>query len=110
MSIDENNPLGYVQYANTLFYTPDFLGGSKKGALENFRKALVLMERDKEEIKDDWNYLNLLTVIAQSYEKTGNNELADACYQKIITIEPNYDWVKNELYPQFLKKIENSHE
>jgi tetratricopeptide (TPR) repeat protein len=110
MSIDENNPLGYVQYANTLFYTPEFLGGSKKDALECFKKALTLMERDKEEIKNDWNYLNLLTIIAQSYEKTGNNELAKACYQKIITIEPNYGWVKNELYPQFLKKIKNSHE
>lgn len=104
ISIDKNNPFGYVQYGNTLFYTPEFAGGSKKDAMECFIKALALMEVDKDQIKEDWNYLNLLTLIAQTYEKSGNIELADSYYQKIIKFEPNFLWVKNEKYPQFLKK------
>jgi uncharacterized membrane protein len=62
------------------------------------------MEADKEGVTENWNYLSLLTLITQSYISTNNIDAAKAYFQKIFKVEPNYLWVKNELYPQFLKK------
>jgi len=63
------------------------------------------MELDKEGIKEDWNYLSILTLITQSLIATNNYDEAKVYFQKLFKVEPNYLWVKNELYPQFLKKL-----
>lgn len=101
---DKENPLGYIQYGNSQFYMPPIFGGSKEEAIVYFQKARELMERDPGQIKNDWNYLSLLTVIAQSYEHIGEYERAKEYFEKILKIEPEYKWVKDELYPQFLQK------
>jgi len=107
MKTDGENPYGYVQYGNSQYYMPKAFGGSKKVAIDYFKKAQTLMEKHKMQIVEDWNYLSLLTLLAQAYAETENFELAKAYYQKILKIEPNYIWVKNELYPQFLKTYTN---
>ncbi len=105
IKLDEKNPFGYIQYGNSQFYMPAVFGGSKTVALEYFRKAEGLMELDKEGINEDWNYLSVLTVITQSLIATNHYDDAKIHFQKIFKVEPNYLWVKNELYPQFLKKL-----
>ncbi len=105
MKLDEKNPFGYIQYGNAQFYMPPIFGGSKIEALAYFKKAEVLMEINKEAIVEDWNYLSILTLIVQSCIATNNFDEAKLYFQKIFKIEPNYLWVKNELYPQFLQKI-----
>ncbi|MHC1705061.1 MAG: tetratricopeptide repeat protein [Tenuifilaceae bacterium] len=105
MKLDDKNPFGYIQYGNAQFYMPAIFGGSKTVALEYFKKAEELMELDKEGIKADWNYLSILTLITQSLIATNNYDGAKQYFQKIFEVEPNYLWVKNELYPQFLKKL-----
>ncbi len=100
---DKDNPLGYIQYGNSQFYMPPIFGGSKEEAIDYFQKAERLMERDTNQLVNDWNYLSLLTLIAQSFEQTGQYEQAKEYYEKILKIEPEYKWVKNELYPHFLK-------
>lgn len=104
IKLNTKNPFGYIQYGNAQFYMPPMFGGSKTEALEYFRKAEKLMESDKEGVTENWNYLSLLTLIIQSYISTNNIDAAKAYFQKIFKVEPNYLWVKNELYPQFLKK------
>lgn len=104
IKLDIYNPYGYMQYGNALYYMPVFIGGSKKVALENYLKAEKLMERNKEDLKNNWNYLNLLTVIAKAYSEKGDKATAKAYYEKILKYEPDYLWVKNELYPQLLKE------
>lgn len=104
IKLDANNPYGYLQYGNALYYMPSFVGGSKEEGLENYLKALNLMERSQENLKNDWNYLNLLTVIAKAYTEKGDKPTAKAYYQKILKYEPDYLWVKNELYPRLLKE------
>ncbi len=101
---DANNPFGYIQYGNALYYMPSFIGGSKDVALENYLKAEKLMDNNKDELMNDWNYLNLLTVIANVYVEKGDKHKAKSYYDKILKAEPNYLWVKNELYPQLLKE------
>ncbi len=105
IKLDAQNPYGYIQYGNAQFYMPAMFGGSKTEALEYFRKAEGLMELDKEGIKEDWNYLSILTLITQSLIATNNYDEAKVYFQKLFKVEPNYLWVKNELYPQFLKKL-----
>jgi len=105
IKLDAQNPFGYIQYGNAQFYMPAMFGGSKTEALEYFRKAEELMELDKEGVKEDWNYLSILTLITQSLIATNNYDEAKVYFQKLFKIEPNYLWVKNELYPQFLKKL-----
>jgi len=105
MQQDDKNPYGYIQYGNSQYYMPAFFGGSKKVAVEYYEKAKKLMELDENQIKQDWNYISLLTIIAQAYTELKFYKTAQTYYEKILRIEPGYLWVKNELYPELLKKI-----
>jgi tetratricopeptide (TPR) repeat protein len=104
MELDPQNPYGYIQYGNSQFYMPAIFGGSKTLALEYFKKAEKLMEANKEKIKKDWNYLNLLAFIGKAYTETGDYYMAKEYYEKVLKIEPGFLWVKNELYPELLNK------
>jgi len=107
IAADSLNPMGYIQYGNALFYMPAVLGGSKSEAIENFKKAKTLMERNPKKINNDWNYLSLLAIIGQSYEELGEFEQAKAFYQLALKKEPGFNWVKNELLPQIEKQENN---
>ncbi len=102
---DKENPYGYIQYGNSQFYMPAVFGGSKKVALQYFKTAEKLMESDQEKIKENWNYLNLLAFIAITYTEINDYAMAKAYYDKILKIEPDFLWVKDELYPALLNKI-----
>lgn len=102
---DPNNPYGYIQYANSQFYMPAVFGGSKKIALDYYTKAKKLMERNHQKVIEDWNYLSLLSMIAKTYTELKDFNQAKLCYEEILKIEPDFLWVKNELYPELLKKI-----
>jgi hypothetical protein len=65
------------------------------------------MEKNKEDLHEDWNYLNLLTVIAQTYSYLKDYKLSKQYLEKILIIEPRFTWVKNELYPELIKKMNN---
>ncbi len=101
---DQANPYAYMQYANAQYYMPVAFGGSKKTAITYYLKAQKLMETTHEP-QQDWNYLSLLAIIGKAYEETGNDNLAQFYYQKILKIEPNFLWVKNELYPKIKNKV-----
>lgn len=98
---DENNALGYIQLGNIDFFMPPIFGGSKDRAIENYLRAEQLMEADG---KGDWNYLALLVQLAEAFEVTGKIDKAGAFYVKALFREPNFSWVKDELYPAFTKK------
>ena len=107
MAQDKKNPFGYIQYGHCLFYMPSLFGGSKQEALVYFKKAEELMLQNEKQLKKDWNYLSLLTLIGQSYLILKDYELARVYYEKAITAEPGFIWVKSELYPDLLKMIKN---
>lgn len=104
MDQDKNNPMGYIQYGNSQFYMPPVFGGSKKVAIDYFEKALELMEGDSLQTRCNWNYLSLLTQITQSFEAIEEDEKAEFYYQTILKKEPRFVYVKEELYPEFLKE------
>jgi len=105
MKLDKANPYGFLQYANAQYYMPETFGGSKTVAIDYYKKAQILMEKNSDDIISDWNYLSLLTIIANAYTETKKYTLAKEYYDKILKIEPEFLWVKNELYPVILKKI-----
>jgi len=102
---DSKNPFGYIQYGNCLFYMPSLFGGSKEEALIYFKKAEQLMQLNGNSLKNDWNYLSVLTLIGQSYIKIKNYKLAKVYFDKVLKAEPRFTWVKNEIYPELLKMI-----
>jgi len=105
---DPENYLGYVQYGNAQFYMPAAFGGSKKEALEYFLKARRLLEKNKEEIKGDWNYLSLLVLIGQTYSYLDELSSSKSLYEYILSLEPGFTYVRDELYPALLKKIKKT--
>lgn len=103
--LDPGNYLGYVQLGNIEFYMPSVFGGSKKEALEHYLIAEKLLAGTSGPKLPDWNYLSLLTVIAQSYTYTGDLQSAKKYLELILRVEPEFLWVKNELYPQVIDKM-----
>lgn len=103
MEENPNNPYGYIQYANAQFYMPPVFGGSKTVALEYYKQAKTIMEKDPVDMKNDWNYLSLLTNMAEAYTEIKEYKKAEQYFKYILKIEPNFFWVKNELYPNFIK-------
>jgi tetratricopeptide (TPR) repeat protein len=103
MEENPNNPYGFIQYANAQFYMPPVFGGSKTEALEYYKQAKTIMEKDPVDMKNDWNYLSLLTNMAEAYTEIKEYDKAEQYFKNILKIEPNFLWVKNELYPKFIK-------
>lgn len=101
--LDPENYFGYIQLGNIDYFRPSIFGGSKKRAMENYLKAEKQMILTAN-YQNDWNYLSLLTQIAQGFEATKDFKNAENYYKKILSIAPNFGWVKNELYPKFIKK------
>lgn len=107
VDLDSNNYFVYIQLGNIAFYTPPLLGGSKAEAMKNYLKALSLMEKHPDDLKYNWNYLNLLATIINAYSELGNYELAQTYCIKTLAIEPEFDWVKNKLYPKIIKILKD---
>lgn len=105
MKQDSSNPFGFIQYANAQYYMPAAFGGSRILAIRYYQKAEKIMKSNPVYLKEDWNYLSLLVTIAKAMEETGNLKAARQYYERILKIEPNFLWVKNELYPNLIKKI-----
>jgi tetratricopeptide (TPR) repeat protein len=103
MQKDANNAMGYLLYGNTLYYRPSAFGGSKTEAIDYYLIAERKMELSAQGNVGNWNYLNLLAIIGKAYHETGNIIKAKEYYNKALTFEPNFVWVKNDLLPKLNK-------
>ena len=101
---DHENALIIINKANLLFYSPSAIGGDKDDALQLYHKAMVLMEKNKD-TDQNWNYLNLLTTIAIGLDKTDKPREAKKMFEKILKLEPDFKWVRDDLYPNLLKRM-----
>ncbi len=101
LELDPDNAQGLIDKGNMLYYAPRIFGGDKPLALKYFLKGAAVMEKNKD-TSENWTYLNLLTIIASAYEKTDNLKMARLTYEKILRIEPNITWVRDDIYPKFL--------
>jgi tetratricopeptide (TPR) repeat protein len=104
-SIESNpdNPVAWMEKANTRFYTPATFGGSKKEAAELYAKAVSLFEQDLQS-NHKWLYLNTLVGLSKSYQYLDKNRLAVATLEKALAFEPGFIWVKEDLLPEAKKR------
>ncbi len=100
LKLDSQNPLAWILQGNSLYYMPGFMGGSKEKALESYQKAILLFEKNRVNLKNNWLYINTLTLLANGYSEMNLNQKAGSIYEHILRIEPNVKWVKDELYPR----------
>jgi tetratricopeptide (TPR) repeat protein len=107
LKLDPGNYFGYIQYGNMKFFMPSTLGGSKKEALKHYLKAKELLEKNQDLTSGDWNYLSLLIVIGQTYTYLKDYSSARKVYENILKAEPGFTYVRDDLYPKLLDKIEN---
>jgi tetratricopeptide (TPR) repeat protein len=107
LKLDPENYFAYMQMGNIQFYMPAMFGGSVNDAIRYFLEAKKQMEKNRNALLRDWNYLHLLTLIAQAYTDAGNFNAAKIYYEAILKIEPRFHWVKNDLYPEILKQCKN---
>lgn len=105
LQLEPGNIQAHVDKANALYHTPGLFGGDKKQSLKLFLKASTLLEKSKQ-TDNNWFYLNVLTLTAKNYESLEQWQNAKAIYEKIMRFSPDYKWVKNELYPALLKKMD----
>jgi len=105
IKLNNENWLGYIQLGNTEFYRPSTFGGSKKEALGYYLKAKELIEKEGDTV-ENWNYLQLLVVLGQTYTYLNDYANAEAVFKNILKMEPGFVYVRDELYPAFLKKKE----
>jgi len=96
VKLNNENPCGFIQMGNIQFYMPSAFGGSKQLALEYYKTAEKLMEKNSSTIENNWNYINLLIVIAQAHTKIKDYKTAKEYYEKILKIEPHFQWAKVE--------------
>jgi len=107
LALDKENYFAYIQYGNIQFYMPAAFGGSKKEGIEYFLKAKEILEKNPVDLTENWNYLSLLLIIGQSHTYIDDLNSAKNVYENILRLEPDFLYVKNELYPRLLKKMEN---
>ena len=104
--INPNNPFAYVQLANVKYYQPVVMGGSKEKAIEYYLEAeSTFLKQRPEEIIDNWLYLNVLAMIAISYTEFEQYDKAKAYYEKMLVLQPNYGWIKNDMLPSLMTKM-----
>lgn len=105
LKLDSLNWIAHAQKANLKYYSPEIVGGSKAEGLKYYLKTKALIESQGLAVHN-WNYLNVLTSIAIACDELDRPKVAKKYYEYILKLEPNYKWVKDELYPELLKKLE----
>jgi len=105
VELDNNDPTAWIEKANSNYHTPAIFGGSYKDAIKNYKTAVKLLEQDINKYEGHWIYIHTLTWLAKSYEENSDLLNAKKTYEKILNIAPDFQWVKNELYPDLIKKL-----
>lgn len=88
-------------------YAPSWAGGNPAEAVTLFAKAASEISKDPETQTYDWYYLHLMASYGQSLQKTGKAARAIEVYRQVLSVEPSFQWVKNELLPQALAEAKS---
>lgn len=104
IELNIENPYGWLEKANAEYHMPRAFGGSYEDALKYYQKSINYFE-NQEEISHNWIYLNTQVWMAKTYEKLGQDQEAIAIYKRLLSLVPDFNWVKNELLPELNSKI-----
>ena len=102
--MDKNNLIAILNKASALYFLPAVFGGNKAETIRLLNYACSLMEKSGDTL-DNWMYYYTLIFIGRSNEKTGKLIEAKHAFEKVLQLEPEFKWVKNDLYPAVFKAI-----
>lgn len=110
--INPMNPISYMIRGIMKYNTPGLFGGSYEEAVQNFSKAISIFSNSKNDdtLQPSWVYLEALAWLGRSLEKTNDLDAAEFIYQKALSIEPDFSWVKNSLLPRVEEKLRDKGE
>ena len=100
VELDSSNPMAWMEKGNAEYHMPRIFGGSYNKAAQYYKKAINYFEKQHDG-QHTWMYMNALAWLAQSYDKAKEDDQARETYEKILALEPDFKWVKEELYPEF---------
>jgi tetratricopeptide (TPR) repeat protein len=105
LTINPNSIQAIIEKANAAHYAPSMFGGDPLEAINYYLKAISIFEKQNGGTPPQlWVYLNVYAQLALAYEKSKQIDKASATYKRILVIAPDFKWVKDELYPAFIKK------
>jgi len=104
LELEPDNVHALLEKGNAEYHMPRMFGGSYEKAIHYFQNAVQNLERNAPDLSCNWIYMNALAWLAQSYEKAGGIHRAEKIYKRILTLEPDFNWVAEELYPKFKQK------
>jgi len=92
-----DSPQAWIEAGNKDWHMPAAFGGSRERAIQEYKKAIQLMEKDPAFIKNNWYYLNVHMILAGWYESRNSTFFAHELYRKILLIEPRFNWAREKL-------------
>ena len=98
---DSLQPLVLYNRGNVYYHAPSFVGGSKRKALDCFRRAQQLAEADST-TATLWIHPAICLTIAQCYEAIGNPEQALRQCRDIQNKYSSFRFVNEEYIPKLL--------
>jgi tetratricopeptide (TPR) repeat protein len=102
------NPAAFIVRGEMKFNTPKMFGGSYEEAAKNFNKAVSICEQNPDTglVDVKWEYLESLAWLGRTLVQLENYDAAKFTYQKAISIQPDFTWVKYALLPELEKKMQ----
>jgi tetratricopeptide (TPR) repeat protein len=101
ISLDPNEPTGYIEKGNSLMYRPAAFGGDKEEGLALFRKALALMDA-RAGGKCDWQKMLLRTFIIKGLYETKRDAEAQAFVKQMEKEYGSMDWINKFVGTKFM--------
>jgi len=107
--INSENPRIILAEAISNFNTPSQYGGSQNAGLEGFKRAISLFtsQEDNNQLLPTWGEIEAHTWLGIAYMQAGQYQQAQDSFEKALSINPNYGWVKYSLMPQ-LKSVSSA--
>lgn len=102
LSINPNSPQALIEKGNAAHYAPSMFGGDPVVAVKYYSKAIAALEKQNSN-QQTWLFLNTQAQLALAFEKAKQFDNANRTYLEILRIAPDLKWVRDELYPNFLK-------
>lgn len=105
MQIDSTNPRAAMNLGISKYHMPGFFGGSISEATKNLEKAVALYEEAGEPVgmEPSWGRYDAYAWLGQAYAKQGRFDEARATYEKALSFEPDFAWIKFVLLPRLEK-------
>lgn len=101
VSLDPNEPTGYMEKGNSLMYRPAAFGGDKEEGLALYRKALALMDA-RAGAKCDWQKMLLRTFIVKALYETKRDAEAKVFVKQMEKEYGSMDWIKKFVGMKYL--------